>query len=350
MNEEKEVSIDKQIRQNYRQHFLNKTSIVSFLALFVALALLLAYFVPFSLFLTIPFILLPLLVGFVLEIMLSMNGKGTPSGIFQGFRVYFSTNFFGTFRILEGILKTILVYLISTSIFTLIFHFSIGVNDPSYIALLNNLLDRQNIEVLEKNIQELLANPTYVFIANLTEIIAFGLASYMMIHHILTHSFKLFYNLASKKPLPAVVVNVLHRRSFPRFRKVFYGDYYGTFWYMIIVFVLCYAGGATFGLLVLHQSGIHSAVIGLFLASMISIFFLPIVFDTLSIMFSIYIVFYVQTFFTYENEFKNMYGISLPFSEEDKKQVDQRLKEIEQAIKDPKGFVESKKKKDDDNN
>ena len=350
MSEEKEVRIDKQIRQNYRKYFWNKTSIVSFLALFVGLALLLAYFVPFTLFLTVPFILLPLLMGFILESLLSMTGLGNPVGIFKGFKVYYSLNYFGVFRILEGLIKTILVYVISTSSFTLIFHFTIGLNDPTYVAILGNILNRQNIELLEKNIQELLANSTYIFIANLTEIIALGLASYMLIHHVLTHSFKIFYNLVSKKPIPAVALNALHRRSFPKIRKVFYSDYYGTFWYMALIFVLCYAGGALFGLLVLHQSGMQAGVIGLFFASMVTIFFLPIVFDTLSVMFSVYIIFYLKTLIVYENEFKSIYGIALTLSEEEKMEVDVRLKQLEEAIKDPKVFAEKQKNKDNENN
>lgn len=333
MNEEKQISLDKQIRQNYRKNFIGKSSLVAIFLLFVIASLLIAYFLPVTLLITIPFLILPLLTGFIAENMSANTKRSSAARMLFGFRLYYSRQFFGIYRILGGILKTLIVYFAITSILTLILHLSIGMNDPNYMSILDSIIKGRNIEDLNKNIELLLSNPTFILIENITEIASIGLASYMMIHHALTHSFKVFYNALGKTVLSSLGVNFIHRLAFPKIRKYFYKDYYSSFWYMILIYVIFYVGGALLGLLLLNRNGSESAIIGLFFASTISSFFLPIVFDTLQIIFSVYSLFYIQAMMHSTSILKNSFGDKLSFSKEEIELVDNSVLEFENVLK-----------------
>ena len=333
MKEEKQISLDKQIRQNYRKNFISKTSLVAVFLLFAIASLLLAYFLPITLFITIPFLILPMLTGFIAENMSANTKRSSALRMLFGFRLYYSRQFFGIYRILGAILKTIIVYMIITSILTLILHLSLGMTDSNYMSILDSIIRGRNIEDLNKNIELLLANPTFILIENISEIAAIGLASYMMIHHVLTHSFKVFYNALGKTVLSSLGVNMIHRLSFPKIRKYFYKDYYSSFWYMILVYIVFYVGGALLGLLILNRNGAQSAIIGLFFATTISSFFLPIVFDTLQIIFSVYSLFYIQSMMHSASILKNSFGDKVSFSNEEIALVDNSVSELESVLK-----------------
>ena len=333
MNEEKQISIDKQIRQNYRKNFVSKSSLVAVLTLFIIACLALAYFVPITLLITIPLIIIPLLTGFIAENITANTKPSSIGRMMMGFRLYYSRQFFGIYRILESIIKTIIVYLICSSVLSIILHFAIGMNDPTYASLVNEIIRDRNIEDLNRNLQELLGNPTFVLIENITEIASIGLGSYMMVHHVLTHSIKVFYNLLGRNVFLAPGVNFIHRRAFSRFRRFFYKDYYSSFWYMILIYIVFYVGGALLGLLLLNRTGNESAIIGLFAATIGSVFFLPIVFDTIQVIFSIYSVYYIQAIMHNASTLKSIYGSKTTFSDEEIAMVDASVQELEHAIK-----------------
>ena len=333
MNEEKQISIDKQIRQNYLKNFVSKSSLVAVFALFVIVCLLVAYFLPFTLFFTIPLLLLPLLAGLIAENLSANTKPSSTRNMLLGFRIYYSKQFFGIFRVLEAILKTMIVYMMISSVLTIILHLTVGMSDPTYASLVNSIITDRNIEDLNGKIQELLGNSTFIFIENIAEIAAIGLASYMMVHHVLTHSIKVFYNLLGRNILSAPAVNVIHRRAFPNFRKYFYRDYYSSFWYLIIIYVVFYVGGALLGLLVLNRAGSESAIIGLFFSLIGTVFFLPIVFDTMQVIFSIYSLYYIQALMHHAQQLKSIFGEKTVFSQEEMDMIDKSVQELEDAIK-----------------
>lgn len=344
MKEEKQpISIDQQIRKNYRNNFFKKTSICSFYAIFVLLSLLIAYFLPVTIFITVPLIVLPLTIGLISENAVTSLGEASPIRIFFGYRIYFSKNFYGVFRYIEAMLKTILVYLISSSILTLILHFSLGLADSTYMSIFDNLINVQNTADLQKNIEELLVNPTFIRIENITQITSFGLASYMMVHHLLTHLFKGFYNFYGKKEVPMFVINIVHKRMFPRLRRYFYRDYYSSIWYSIIVFVLGYIGGALIAVLLFKRSGMQSAIIGLAFASLLSLYFLPIYFDTYQVMFTLYGLYYLYGLTLVYKDINLMYGNIINFTDEDIKQIQLSFIELENILKDASNKDDEKK-------
>ena len=339
MNEEKEFNINKELRNNYKKHFANKTALVSFLALVIVACLALGFVLPITLIITVPLLLIPIYFGFVF-INSSFNiGQGKPSHIFsKGFRLYFTNLFYGCFKIFEGILKFFIMYLISNTICTVIFHFTIGVNDPTYMSILESILSVSNTGTLSKLIQDLQANSTYMHITNLTEIISFGLGSYLFIHHVITQSFKLCFAFSDVHIVMMSHINAIHRKAFPKFRKEFYLEYYSSFWLIILLFVLGYAGGSFIGYLLLNRNGVEAGIIGLALGNILSLYFLPYIYDSYQVLYSLESRHYYQAFLNLDGSlyFQNKRYIKEAEREVIQKMIDdteELLKKDEQKTK-----------------
>lgn len=287
MNEEKQKSIDLEIYKKYGKHFIDKTSLASLLALAIIICLIGGFFLPISLYISIPLIALPLLIGFIF-VNLSLDIiKESPSRIFFGFKMFYDKPFFGVFRILIGTLVSLGVYFLTSSIMLMILHFTIGANDASYMNLINQAMNAKNSQELQYLLSELQQNSTFISIENITSITAIGLASYFYVHHIIVNSFKIFLNFLHNRFIPGVGLNLIHRHAIRYFRLDFYRDYYSTFWYIALLFIAGYVGGSIFGLNILHLNGSKSAIVGLFTALILTIYFLPFVYDMLSIIFTV---------------------------------------------------------------
>lgn len=342
-NNKKKFSIAGELFKNYRKHFLDKTSMVTILFLVVAICLVLAFLVPISLLISVPFLVLPFLVGVIIENYATNGGINyKTSRIFRCFSLYYNGTTFGCFNVLGAILKTVIVYLISNNLFLIIFHFSIGLADPSYASIINSIGTVENIGGLNKLIQDLLENQTYNYISNLTLIISFGLASYTFIHHVLTHSFKLCFNAFGKKIYPMQAINMMHKRAFPRFRKDFYFDYYSLFWFIILLFIGGYVGGSFIGLKLLNLNGLQCGVIGLALGILVSIYFIPYIYDTYQVMSTIDNIYYLEALVELYTEGR-LNGL-VTLSEAEKESITKFTNELKNIIEETKKEIKKKDK------
>ena len=346
MKEEKQTSVTKEIFKNYKRNFADKTTLVTLLLIGILLCLVLAYFLPITIFVTVPLVLLPLLTGFIISNMSAGMIPNVGWKIFKGFKSYFSMPFFGSYRIIVGFLKMILVYLISSSTLTIIFHFTIGMNDPSYVEALDKILTIENSGVLLTYIEELQENSSFILMSNLAIVISFGLAAYMFLHHVITHSFKVFFNFFYKKMLPMTLVNYVHSKAFSKFRKDFYKDYYSSFWFIFLLFIAGYVGGVFLGMLLLNRDGLQSAIIGLAIGTFSSIYFLPYLYDTFSLMFTINYVYYLEGLIeVMKSAFVVPYAKG-SVSQKEMEELDKTIDEMKRIIKENEEKAEEKK---DDN-
>ena len=339
MNEEKkENSVESSIFARYKKYFFEKTGLVSFLTLAIVLCLTLAFFFPFTLILTVPFILIPLFLGFIIINFFLTSAPGKPHFIFRGFLAYYSPPFFGIFRIILGLVKAFGVYLISSMIMIIILFYSVGMKDPNFSSIVGNIIQNPNNGDLPKLIQELQVNSSFILIEDISVIVSFGLASYMFVHHVLVQSFKIHFNFIDNNIKPAGAVNLIHRGAFKYFRKDFYRDYYSTIWYMITLFVGGYVAGVFLGYFALHLDGMQSSIVGLFFAVILSIYFLPVLFDTFALMFSINVIYYYKSMISLPNEVLNLYGIQMSLKQKNDLKVsvetmEAMIKEFEEEEK-----------------
>lgn len=313
--EKKENSVNVTIFGKYKKYFFEKTGLISFLTLVIVLCLALAFFFPFTLILTVPFIVIPLFLGFIIINFYLPSNPGKPHFIFRGFIAYYSPPFFGIFRVILGLIKSIGIYLLSSTILILILFYTVGMKDPNFASIIDRIVQNQNNVDLLQLSRELQANSSFLLIENVSVMVSVGLAAYMFVHHILVNSFKVHFNFVEANIKPARAVNLIHKGAIGYFRKDFYRDYYFSIWYMILLFVGGYVGGVFLGYLVLHFDGMQSSIIGLFFAVILSIYFLPIIFDTFSIMFAVNIVYYYKSMLSFPNEVLDFYGIKMSLKE-----------------------------------
>lgn len=318
MSEEKEKSIDLEIYKKYGKHFVDKTSLASILALAVILCLIGGFFLPFTLYFSIPLIALPLLLGFIF-INLSFDFvKESPGKIFVGFKMFYDRPFFGVFRIILGTIISIATYIISSTLLLTILHFTVGLNDPSYAYIMDQAMNASNNQELQKYLVDLQENSTFIFIENITAIVSIGLAAYIYVHHIIFNSFKIFMNFLHHRFISGVGLNLIHRHAIKEFRFDFYRDYYSTFWYIALLFIGGYVGGSLFGLNILHLTGAKSAIVGLFTSLILTIYFLPFVYDMLSIIFTVDSHYYYKAIIKLNNAGINPTGGAMSQAEIDK--------------------------------
>lgn len=348
MNEEKKENNTKyKLFGKYKQFFFEKTGLISFLTLAIVLCLTLAFFFPFTLILTVPFLVLPLFLGFMIIDTFLITGQGKPHYIFRGFVAYYSPPFFGIFRVIIGLIKSIGVYLISSTIMIMILFYSVGMKDPNFVSIIDRIMQNQNNVDLLQLSQELLANSSFLLIENVSVMVAMGLTSLMFVHHILANSFKVYFNFVDSNIKPARVVNLIHKGAIKYFRKDFYRDYYTSFWWIILLFIAGYVGGVFLGYLLLHFDGMQSSIIGLFFAVILSIYFLPLINETFNLMYAVNAVYYFKSLVSIPNEVLDYYGVKMSLKEKTdlKKNVEAMETMIKQFEEDEK--AEKAKKKEE---
>ena len=337
--ENKQPNILKSIRQSYFHHFLEKSALSTVLMLFISVCLIGGYFLPISLIITVPFLVAPILLGYILENISVNGGDFSLKRVFLGFKLYYSPHFFGCFRMIIGTVKAMVTYLVLSITLFMILHYTMGMNNEVYANIFNAILNSETDSQLLQNLQDLTANHTYIQITNIALTISIGLASMWFIHHVLVNSLKIFYNVVNKKHLPMNASNFLFALSFKKYRRYFYIDYYQSFWFIFLTFIACYVGGCLLAIFVFNQSGAQTAIIGLFAASLVSVYLLPYIFDVYFMIFSMFSLFYLDTLFD-EAERLKLFGVSLRINEEEKKNIKGAANELLNALK-------SKPKKED---
>lgn len=287
-------SLVKMAFKSYKNNFLLKTTSSSFFGLALIIVLFLGYVFPLSIFLTIPFIVLPFLLSFILDNATQQNVK-RKSGIFAFFPAYFTKEMFGGFRVIIGFLKSLLAYVIVSSVLITILYLTKGQYDASLVTILSDVKNATNNDDLLKIIGDLQENQTFILMSNISEISAIFVASFIFLHHIFTNSFKYFFNLIQPKPMPMKVVNYFHKHTFKKIRKPFYKDYYSSIWFVILIYMLGFASGAVISTLLIGLVGSNAAFFSLIIGVLFILYFLPYIYDVLGIMGKKYMPKYFET-------------------------------------------------------
>lgn len=281
--------------KSYKQKWINKTASASLFGLSVVGSIFLGLFSPITFFISVPFLVLPLLLGFIADNILSDDPHYKNGNIFLFFKLYFTREMFGGFRVLIGFLKSIPFYFAVSILVGVILYFVIGKNDPSFVSIIENMQNVANFEDLQPFIEDLQVNSSYILIVNCSELAAIFVASYVFIHHILVNSLKYYFNLLQPKPVDMRGVNIIHNYTFKKISKSFYKDYYSSIWFLIILYILGYALGIVLSLLALNLTGISAALFSLLVAFLFVLYLLPYLFSSLLLMFKKYSRYYFKS-------------------------------------------------------
>lgn len=319
--------------KNYRQNFLIKTASASFFGLILIICFFLAYLFPATLFLTIPFIILPFLLAFIADNSTIHPRSGRISGIFIFFPLYYTPPMFGGFRVLMGFLKSLVTYIVISTVLVAILYLTIGQYDASFVEILNNIKNSLNSEDLLKIIGDLQGNQTFILISNISEISALFGASLIFIHHIFTNSLKFYFNLIQPKPMPMKVLNYVHRFTVKRNRKMFYKDIFSSFWFVYLTFIIGYASGAALATLVIHLDSVSASLFSLFIGVFFILYLLPYVYNVLILMADKYNPKYLESIIEIsKKEFEELKKQNFKRPNQDKMQSEEEYKKVMEEL------------------
>ena len=245
MNERKQANKKayKDALNEYRNHLGSYLSLSMLYLTIVTLLLVLAYFFPFTLILSVPLILVPF--TFALQASVSLvscnqtENKSPFAIFFKSFAVYYSAPFFGGYRGIVGLLKALAAFAIGMSL--ILFPISIYVltNNPVIKDIITS-----NSEVTTTYLYEILMNDN-LFAYGLMYSLGVGtlFASLIYIHHFMAHSLVVVSTLHTVKPIPMNVHKSLYKYIFPGFRRTYYREYCSGIWWLLILYLIGFAIG-----------------------------------------------------------------------------------------------------------
>lgn len=339
----KKNSLEKAAFLEARKKFTIVSLPLSFFALFTIGVLVLGFYFPFSLILTIPFIVIPAFFA-VSAINIVAPNKNTHEGLgfFVMFRAYFTHIFRGGYKVVIGFLKSLLTFILSAVILSAILSSTILYKDPQYIELMNKINTMADTNAITEALNNFMnTNVTFNNLMIIIYIVSIFLALFMFIHHFAVNSIKYNYNFLSSLPLPMQDLNLIFTTVLRQNRRKFYKMYYKAFWFLGIALAMGYAGGALIAYFFINNIDmVQMSVIGIFGAFIVLLFFIPYFLNASQFIFMEFRPQYVDTLIDLSKksleEIKKVQGIS----EEKEKEV---LSILESQKDDP-----NKENKDND--
>ena len=185
-------SIVKQGFKEAHKRFVVVSLPLSFFALLTILMLILAFFFPITLLLSLPFVIIPSFFAVAAINTLATN-KNTHEGIgfFVMFRSYFSQIFRGGYKVIWGLVKSFLVFLLSSIIFSSIFVSTMLTKDSSYLSFVEEIKNITDAEALNVAVENFInGNETFNLITILVNSLSTFFAFYTFMHHFAVNSIK----------------------------------------------------------------------------------------------------------------------------------------------------------------
>lgn len=244
-----------------------------FFVLFTLLSLMLAYVLPYSLILTVPFVIAPSYFAFS-SVSVAIDAKhGEEVTFFRMFRVYFSNLFFGGYRLLLGLLKSLGAYVGLEALLILIFDLTVFSKIPGYSAFAEKLIETTDYSaVFDEYYKFITSNATMVKFTMLATLISLVFASFFFIQHVGKHSLKMRRNLFRKPPLPSAQVTYVYKTVRREHRGELIKTYFKCSWFYQLLLVLAGAGGVLISFFLLKNiDAFQGAVVSLGLMFIVSI-------------------------------------------------------------------------------
>ena len=173
---------------------------------------------------------------------------------FMGFRLYF-TFYLGVYRFWLSLLKALLVLLLASLVSGFSLFYILNSSSPSFVEAVSSFssLASQRGTTLESLYEFLSSSEPLLSYCNWTIVIAFFFGGYWFFHEIGRNTFNTYVR-SFLWGVPSRAANAIFSDFFHQERRSFYKDYYKANWLAIILFVLGYAGGASFGVLVMGSA------------------------------------------------------------------------------------------------
>ena len=235
------------------------------------------FFFPLILVL-LPFVIIPF--TFSLHYSISGLNSGQPYSLlnfFKNYAFYYKKNFFGGYRMIHAFIKVLIFFLIIVELASIPLLITLFTN-PDFVNAFNA------VETNEELINLFLNNETYMFGMNVIYIVAIGLSSFLMIHHIITNSIKETIAIHDSLVPNMAMINVIHhKKAFKKYRKDFYKDYFSYLFYIYILYPLFFAGGVLLSYFFINKDLNICVFIGEVFGLVILLPFIPLIINVIEV-------------------------------------------------------------------
>ncbi len=343
------MSIKEQAFSLYKKN-LSKTIGFSFLyGSFVLLCLAMAYFMPPTLILTVPFVILPF--TFALQVTVTHINNDFPALFkifFVGYKMYFSNKGMGCYKSLHGFLKSLAVFMFFETLVETI-GLSIAMKNDASLASLIQSFSFENLtyDSYMEFLDSVMANEAVITVMAISTLTGMLFAFYMFAHNVFTHGMKA--NLAMYNPAPEMnmgLFNSMHKQFFRVIRKEFYKDYYSVAWILIPVYVVLYAGGGAIGYFFIQNIDVFQLqVLALAFAFVASIPLFPLMCCLMEQLYKKYAPRYNELGFKSIRESFDELMKSQKLSDDQKKSLEDMIKTAEEKEKASKEETKEEEKK-----
>lgn len=301
MKATKETSKNSIVRMAFaesKKRYLIDSLPLMFFALIAIAFLMLGFFFPPTLFISIPFFIIPAFFGIsaVNSIAYNINTR-EGLGFFIMFKAYFSQTFRGGYKVLFGFLKGLIVFVACSSILSIILTNTLLLNDPEYIQLINSMQSTDDIDALLDAFNVFTqTNTTFLKIVYIDSIVSFLFGSYAFLHHFSANAIKYNYNFCASMPLPMHDLNLIHKLVVKENKKQYWKDYFSCFWFLGIIYIIGYAAGTLVSYFFIPGIDMLQAIVlGLFCSLILLILFIPYYLCASQLLFNKYRSKYVDT-------------------------------------------------------
>jgi len=302
----------------------SKNHFPTHLFIFVAVtlvSLIIAYIFPFSLVLTVPFVIIPAYFSYS-SVQTVTTKKHLPASFMVMFKHYFSRFFLGGYRLLTGFLKSFLGYLVTQTGLMLIFEPLVFSKIDAYKALMNKYENSLNLEEFAKDyavVIETSEMKKYLFIISLTALLV---ATCIFIQHIARNSIKMRRNLFIPEPFPMRTFTPIEKKVIKEHRKEWFKSYFYSTWFIQVLVILFGVGGGVFSFFFLKDYDYLSGYIIMLFAIMIVLLFFANYIN--NVQDAIYIKFmptFEETYVNMTLEFISKYKDKINVSDEDLQKI-----------------------------
>lgn len=306
----------------------------------------LAYVLPYSLIVTLPFVIIPSFFAFT-----SMNIiKGTKNSegvkFFNMFRAYFSQLFFGGYRVWIGVLKSFLTYFISSVVAYIAFDVAVLSKNSEYQEILNNAMNSADVASVSNQLIDFLSKPEFTKFIFLTTSISLVLASIVFLNHLFKNSVKMRRNVFSKSPIPSRQFVLVDKQVRRKNRKFLLHTYISCAWFIQLLIVLAGAGGIVFSFFFLKElDPMHAVVISLFLMFLVTTPLLNYISTMEDVIFFNLSKQYEDTFVTMTLDFLTKFKDKIGIEEEEAKKLQEILEAQKKEMEEPKKDEDKKDEK-----
>ena len=302
------------------------------------LSLCLAYLLPYSLIVTIPCVIIPS--WFAFNSVNSLKGVRNSNNVtfFLAFKNYFSPIFFGGYRLLIGLLKGFVTYILSSFVGYLIFDWTILNKNAEYQELLTKFTNTTDLSTLNDELSEFISKEEFQVPIFLMSSIALLLAFVVFTHHVLKHSPKMRRNLFVKAVAPMRVFHSVDARVRKNNRKFIFSSYFFITWFIQLIVIIAGAGGILISFFLLKDlDPFHAVTISLFLMFILVAPLLNYINVTQTFIYLKLAEKYESTFVKLTLEFLDKYKEKIGIEEEQAKQIQEFLESTRKQVDNDEG-------------